>query len=70
MGQQPETLDDDTGSPREAEEILEDHVEPLAPEPVERLEHGLGRSVHPALVHVHGDEPVKERAVFGCAPAA
>ena len=54
--QQPEALDDDARLLRQAEEIFDDQAEALAPKPVERLQHGLRRPVHPSLVHVHGQE--------------
>ena len=63
--QQSESLDDDAGLACEAEQVFDDQVEALALEPVERLEHGFRGSVHPSLVHVHGHEPVQQRAVFG-----
>src|SRR6266511_1540576 len=65
--QQPEAFDDHTGFPRKAEEVFDDQVEAFAPKPVERLEHGCRRSVHPPLVHVHGRELAQKWAVFGCA---
>src|SRR6266542_2576449 len=62
-----EPFDDHTGFPRKAEEVFDDQVEAFAPKPVERLEHGCRRSVHPPLVHVHGRELAQKWAVFGCA---
>ena len=66
--QQAEALGDHAGLPREALEIFDDQVKALAPEPVERVQHGLGGPVHPSLVHVHGRELAQERAVLSRAP--
>ena len=67
--QQPETLDDDARLGREAKQILDDQVEALASKPVERLEHGFGRSVDPALVQVHLHECAEERGGLRSAAA-
>jgi hypothetical protein len=67
--QQPEALDDYTRFPGEAEEVFDDQAEALALKPVERLKHGLRRSVHPSLVHIHSRELAQERGVLRRAPA-
>ena len=63
--QEPEPFYNDTGLTWEAEEVFDDQIEALALKPVECLEHGFRRSIHPSLVHIHGHEPVQQRAVFG-----
>lgn len=67
-GQQPETLDDDTGLAGKSEEIFGDQAEALALKPGESLKHRFRRSLDPALVHVHGHEPVQQRGVCGRRP--
>ena len=67
--QQSEPIYDDAGLTWEAEEVFDDQTEALAMKPVERLEHRVRGSVHPSLIHVHGQKRVEQRGVFVCAPA-
>ena len=62
--QQSEALDDHTGACRQAQQVFDDQAEALALEPVEALQHGLRRPLHPALIHVHGLEPAQVRRLF------
>jgi len=62
--QQTEALRDHAIVHRQAQQVLDDQAEALAPEPVEGLEHRLRRPVHPALVHGHGLEAAQVRGVF------
>lgn len=70
MRQQPKAFRDHRRVRRESEEVLDDQIEALAPEPVEGVEHRFGRSIHPSFVHVHGDELGERWTVFGPDPAA
>jgi hypothetical protein len=69
MRQYPEALHDYSKASRDAEEIVDDHIEALAAEPMESLEHCRRRSVHPSVVHIHRHEPVQKRTVFRLAAA-
>jgi len=51
MRQQPEAIDEHTGFLRHVKDVFDDHVEALATEPVERLEH----LAFPPGCHVHLD---------------
>ena len=65
LWQQSKSLDDDTALARQPQDIFNYQIKALAAKPVERLEHGFRRTVKPSPVHVHGQELVQERAVFG-----
>lgn len=62
--QQPETLGDHSRFRREVQEVFDDQAGQLPLEPVKALKHGLRRSVHPSLVHVHSLEPAQQRDVL------
>ena len=60
LRQQPESLSEDHRVVRQRDEILDDRLERLAVKSPERVEHGLRRSVHPTVIHGHGDEVAEE----------
>lgn len=63
-GQQLEPLGEDRAVGRHRRDVLDDEVEPLRLEPVERLEHHRRGSAEPSFVHVHRCEGVKERSLI------
>jgi hypothetical protein len=50
------------------QEVFDDQAGQLPLEPVKALKHGLRRSVHPSLVHVHRHELMQKRAGLRSAP--
>src|SRR5262245_58580555 len=69
MRQYSETLHDHSKISRDAEEIFDDHIEALATKPWEGFKHRRRRSVHPSVVHVHGNKSVQKWAIFRLASA-
>ena len=69
MRQYPEALHNHLRTSRDAQEILDDHIEALATKPMEGIKHRRRRSVHPSIVYIHGNELVQKWAVFRPASA-
>ena len=69
MRQYSEALHDHSRMSRDAEEILDDDIEALAPKPMEGIKHRRRRSIHPSVIHIHGHKLVQKWAVFRIASA-
>lgn len=69
LRQDPKALNDYSTASGELEEILDDHIEALAPKPMEGLKHCRRRSAKPSVVHIHGNKLVQKWQVFRLASA-
>lgn len=69
MRQYPEALHDHSMISRDAQEILDNHIEALATKPMESIEHRRRRSIHPSIVYIHGNKLVQKWAVRRLASA-